>query len=64
MRKLSKFTVSQCSDFPSDYVLKLFIRMRLYYGTGSYPMQAEKTENILRSRIYNHVKYLEIDYYD
>lgn len=29
--KLIEFSVPQCSRFPGDYVLKLFIRMRLYY---------------------------------
>lgn len=32
MGKLTQFSVPQCSGFPSDYVLKLFIRMRLYYA--------------------------------
>ena len=30
--KLIEFSVPQCSRFPGDYVLKLFIRMRLYYA--------------------------------
>ena len=29
--KLPKFSVPQCPDFPCEYMLKLFVRMRLYY---------------------------------
>ena len=31
LAKLPKFSVPQCPDFPCEYILKLFVRMRLCY---------------------------------
>ena len=32
LEKLDKFSEPHCSGFPKIYVLKLFVRMRIYYA--------------------------------
>ena len=44
---LPQFTISQCSCFPSVYLLKLFIKMRIHYALkfGNRELQSGKKKN-------------------
>ncbi|CAB3980292.1 Hypothetical predicted protein [Paramuricea clavata] len=56
MGKLKEFSVPQCSGFPGKYVLKLFVRMRLYYAlkfaNRDFTQQKGKVGSILRLHTY------------